>query len=143
MASAMLRKRRSVDAFTYVLPLLQALLVQICYLTSKSRVAPIQHSTIPRLELCGALLVAEFISEVKTELELLNIIIAPSDVYLWTDSTIVISWIRIQSLFQVYVSNRLARILDLTTSNQWFHVPTNHNPADLITRGLDAGLISS
>ncbi|XP_022173340.1 uncharacterized protein LOC111035855, partial [Myzus persicae] len=110
---------------------------------SQEAFTPIQHSTIPRLELCGALLVAELISEVEAELKLLNIIIAPSDVYLWTDSTIVISWIRSQNLFQVYVSNRLARILDLTTSNQWFHVPTNHNPADLITRGLDAGSISS
>ncbi|KAL4154334.1 hypothetical protein QTP88_000213 [Uroleucon formosanum] len=118
-------------------------IVGVKLLTSKSRVAPMQHSTIPRLELCGALLVAELMSEVKTELKSLNIIIASYDVYLWTDSTIVISWIRSQSLFQVYVANRLARILDLTTSNQWFHVPTNHNPADLITRGVDAGSISS
>ncbi|XP_022168208.1 uncharacterized protein LOC111032244 [Myzus persicae] len=116
--------------------------VNISLFTSKSRVAPIQASTIPRLELSGALLLAESLSDVLVELNLLNITVSPSNIYLWSDSTIVISWICSNSLFQVYVSNRLARIHDLTKPHQWFYVPTSDNPADLITRGVDASSIS-
>lgn len=41
--------------------------------TSKSRVAPIRQSTIPRLELCGATLLAELVAEVVSELRNLSI----------------------------------------------------------------------
>jgi len=49
-------------------------------LISKSRITPLRATTILRLELCGALLLAELISEIKTELSLLNIT-TPADIY--------------------------------------------------------------
>lgn len=85
--------------------------------TSKSRVALIRASTIPLLKLCGALLLAELISEVQNELQFLNIIILQSQVFLWTDWAIVIGWIRRDCPFQVYISNRIACILELTNIN--------------------------
>jgi len=110
--------------------------------TSKSRVAPMKPVTIPRLELCGALLAAELTNDTLVELRTLNVMVPPIDVYLWSDSSIVIAWIQSQSLFSAYISNRLARILDVSSPDQWHHVPTKENPADLISRGIDAASIS-
>lgn len=50
--------------------------------TSKSRVAPPKATTIPRLELRGALLLAELISKVIKELQTLNKTIPSHDIYL-------------------------------------------------------------
>ncbi|CAI6342683.1 unnamed protein product [Macrosiphum euphorbiae] len=110
--------------------------------TSKSRVAPLKATTIPRLELCGAVTSAELVLEVQAELRQLNVIVPPNNVFLWSDSTIVLAWIASTSLFQVYVSNRIARIRDLSTTRQWHHVPTNDNPADVISRGVDVRTIT-
>ena len=57
---------------------------------AKTKVAPIRKLTIPKLELCGAALVTRLIQHASTVLE-----IPTDDVYLWTDSTIVLSWLSI------------------------------------------------
>jgi len=94
-------------------------------------------TTIPRLELCGALLLAELVAEVQGELAKLNIVLHQDNVHLWTDSTIVIAWISTLVPLQVFVSNRVARINELTAHIQWHHTPTADNPADLVSRGID------
>ena len=75
--------------------------VQISLATSKTKVAPIKKLTIPRLELCGAYLLAQLLSHVQ------NVFSVPlSDVYAWTDSTIVLSWlIGNYRRFKTYVGN--------------------------------------
>ncbi|GBM31836.1 hypothetical protein AVEN_56933-1 [Araneus ventricosus] len=57
-------------------------------MTSKSRVAHLKQISIPRLKLCGAVLVTELTKKVKQALE-----IEKADIHFWTDSTIVISLI--------------------------------------------------
>ncbi|KAL4135888.1 hypothetical protein QTP88_007470 [Uroleucon formosanum] len=109
---------------------------------SKSRVAPIRSTTILRLELNGALLAAELARDICEELKLLNIKVAHHSVFLWSDSFIVIAWIKSKCNFQPYVSNRIARIQDISDPNQWHHVPTKENPADIVSRGIDAAAIS-
>ncbi|XP_050064313.1 uncharacterized protein LOC114118967 [Aphis gossypii] len=109
---------------------------------SKSRVAPMKSTTIPRLELNGALLAAELARDICEELKLLNIEVAHHSVFLWSDSAIVIAWIKSKCNFQPYVSNRIARIQDISDPNQWHHVPTRENPADIVSRGMDAAAIS-
>jgi len=66
-------------------------------------------TTIPRLELCAAVLLAELITDVKFEFKRLDINIHESDdIFLWSDSTVVISWINSKQLLKSYVSNRVA-----------------------------------
>ncbi|CAI6344131.1 unnamed protein product [Macrosiphum euphorbiae] len=83
--------------------------VETALYVSKSRVAPLHATTIPRLELCGAVLLSDLTTEVISELKKLNINLHQRDVVLWSDSTVVITWIN---------------------STQ-----PHCNPADLITRG--------
>ena len=55
----------------------------------------------------------------------------------------VLYWIRGQSRkFKPFVANRVGEIQALTNPEQWRHVPTKQNPADLLTRGLSVSALS-
>lgn len=107
-------------------------------LCSKSRVAPLKTITIPKLELCGATLLAQLMHDI-------SLMRFSSTYYCWCDSTVVLAWINSQpASFNVFVANRLSAIQELAAGMTWLHVPTNLNPADLLSRGaLPAELISS
>ena len=99
---------------------------------SKTRVAPIKRVTIPRLELNGALILAQILSHCK---ELLDLPL--SSVFAWTDSTIVLAWIQGNPRrFKVYVGNRVSQIIELVPANCWGHVVSEDNPADCASRGI-------
>ncbi|XP_036146036.1 uncharacterized protein LOC118646691 [Monomorium pharaonis] len=101
-------------------------------LCSKTRVAPLKQQTIPRLELCAALTLARLTKKVTGSLNILF-----DKITYWSDSTIVLNWIQTQpSKLQVFVSNRVAEIQELTDIRDWRHVPTEENSADLLSRGV-------
>ncbi|XP_055634307.1 uncharacterized protein LOC129774571 [Toxorhynchites rutilus septentrionalis] len=100
-------------------------------LTAKSRVAPLRGQTIPRLELCAALLGSQLVDTLR------RTTFFTESVTMWTDSTIVLHWIKSPShCWKVFVSNRIAEIQRLTKNCNWKHIPTHLNPADRISRGM-------
>ncbi|GFX50088.1 integrase catalytic domain-containing protein [Trichonephila clavipes] len=102
-------------------------------ITSKSRVAPIKSLTIPRLELCAAVLLAKLVKRVVAALQL-----ETAELYLWSDSMIVLAWLRKEPMdLKTFVQNRVAKIQELYPNQLWRHVPSDQNPADLVSRGVD------
>ncbi|XP_015915017.2 uncharacterized protein [Parasteatoda tepidariorum] len=105
----------------------------VSLITSKSRVAPIKSLTIPRLELCAAVLLSKLVKRVVAALKLETV-----EIYLWTDSMIVLAWLQKEPIdLKTFVQNRVATIQELFPNQRWRHVPTDENPADLVSRGVD------
>ena len=46
-------------------------------------------------------------------------------------------WIRNEGVWRPYVDNRVKEIHELVPKVPWKHCPTNVNPSDLGTRGVD------
>ena len=58
--------------------------------------------------------------------------------YMWTDSETVLKWIRdTKTRFKTFIKNRLTKIHELTKQEDWMWVPSDLNPADDCSRGLD------
>ncbi|XP_072394935.1 uncharacterized protein [Diabrotica undecimpunctata] len=101
-------------------------------LCSKTKVAPIKSITIPKLELCAALLGSQLIDKVTKSLSILNM-----PIYMWSDSKIVLSWLKLEpSQLQVFVANRVTKIQSLTSSDSWHYINTKENAADIASRGI-------
>uniref|UniRef100_A0A182IEY1 Uncharacterized protein n=1 Tax=Anopheles arabiensis TaxID=7173 RepID=A0A182IEY1_ANOAR len=57
----------------------------------------------------------------------------------WSDSTIVLHWLSATpSRWKTFIANRVSEIQHITHGKEWRHVPGTDNPADIISRGMDA-----
>jgi hypothetical protein len=111
---------------------------ELLYSTSKA--APLKQFTIPRLELCAATLLYKLYKKVIRALNNTTI----NESYLWTDSSILLTWLQgPPTKWKTFVGNRVTTIQQDKASATWRHVPSQSNPADLITRGLDPTTLAS
>jgi hypothetical protein len=70
---------------------------------------------------------------------LIRLLSSARSVTFWTDSMIVLGYIRnISRRFKTFVANRLSIIQELSTADQWRHIDTKSNPADVASRCMPA-----
>ncbi|XP_038077337.1 uncharacterized protein LOC119745185 [Patiria miniata] len=102
------------------------------FVFGKSKLAPKAGHTVPRLELCAAVLATEISKVICREMD-----IQPSGVKYYTDSKIVLGYLtNTTRRFHTYVANRVHKVLNFSRPCQWMYVPTGKNPADCGTRPI-------
>lgn len=112
--------------------------VHVGFVIGKSKLAPRSEPTIPRLELCAAVLAVEMADLIHDELDL-----KLDSTKFYTDSKVVLGYIHNESRrFYVYVHNRVRRIRQTTRPEQWHYVRTEDNPADHASRSVPPSLLA-
>lgn len=106
--------------------------VVVRLLCAKSRVA--RNETIPKLELRACLLLATLYNKVNDALKQ-----EIPKKYLWSDSRVALAWINSKSdKLTTFVKNRVTEINKITDKKDWYWVCSKDNPADLLSRGMEA-----
>ena len=106
--------------------------IRVSLLFGRSKIAPTHSTSIPRLELCSAVLATKAVRMIRRELD----IKVDEEIY-YSDSKVVLGHIQNESRrFYMYVANHVQMIRNTTEPSQWRYIDTASNPADLATRCL-------
>ena len=108
-------------------------------ISGKSKVAPTKATTIPRLELQAAVMASRMKCKIEATMAIQFV-----KTYMWTDSKVVLGYIKNQSRrFHVYVANRVNIIRETTSPGDWNYITSTQNPADVPSRGCDVTSMSN
>ncbi|XP_071057070.1 uncharacterized protein [Onthophagus taurus] len=100
---------------------------------SKRRAVARTKSTLPRLELCAAVLLARLFKRTTRTLKLDQ----ETPLFAWSDSTITLAWITEDpTKWKTFVANRVIEINNTISKEHWHYVSGEENPADIISRGI-------
>ncbi len=100
------------------------------FVTARGKVNPPKGHSLPRCELLGAKFLARLVTNVKEYLSMSEV-----KTFLYSDSMITLHWIKQEaSRWRQFVANQVTVIQKLTAQEDWYHVPGEINPADLLTR---------
>jgi hypothetical protein len=106
-------------------------------LCARSRVTPLKNLSLPRLELCAAVLLSQLMHKIMESVD-----VKFTRIHYWSDSTIMLAWIKsAPRKWSTFVANRVSTIPDTSDPNDWYHVDTSHNPADIISKGMAPALL--
>ena len=111
---------------------------ELSFVLGKARVAHMKVTTVTKLELQAVLLAAGLKRENCRALT-----VTVDNVFMRTDSTIVLQWMNSTNKHPIFIANRVSEILEKTSVDQWNHVATCDNPADAGTRGMTAEVLQS
>ncbi|GFQ96402.1 integrase catalytic domain-containing protein [Trichonephila clavata] len=115
--------------------------VQIKLVQAKSRVAPLKKDpitktktemSIPKLELLAAVIGTRLVQSVKTSLNIHSI-----QTFYWTDSKVVLCWIKNSGTWKTFVHKRIKEIHSSSSKEDWYYVPSQMNVADIASRGCN------
>ena len=106
--------------------------VQSRLLRCRTRVNSSKPMSMPRKEMCAAVLLALVMHMVVEAVKDLNV---TKKAY-YTDSMNALHWIVSDHLnWPVFVANRIKQVRELTDPRSWLYINTTENPADLPSRG--------
>ena len=109
---------------------------ELAFVLGKARMAPMKVMTVPRVELQAALLAVRLNNKIIQALT-----VTVNQVFMLTDSMTVLQWINSNEKQPIFVANRVCEILEYTSVDQWNHVATKVNSADIGTRGMSAEVL--
>ncbi|GFX34144.1 DUF1758 domain-containing protein [Trichonephila clavipes] len=88
---------------------------------------------LTKRQLCGAHLLPKLFKTVLRTLKHYTF-----DVFYWTDSKIVLSWLSSHPRkWKTLVANRTSEIIEVLPTRHWRHVHSKENPSDIASRGIE------
>lgn len=103
----------------------------VSFIQAKSKVAPIKHLTVPRMELQACVLGSELARTINEELSIPIV-----NKHFWTDSKIALHWFSTNEKLNAFTGARVTKIFDKEdiTIDNWKWIPSGYNVADLATK---------
>ena len=109
-------------------------MIHVAFVMGKSRVTPFKPQTMPRLELTACRISIQMHVSLRDKFSY-----EIGRVFFWTDSTSALRKLaNTETRFKVFDENRINEILRSSSLSQWAHVRSERNPADLVSRGIEA-----